>query len=70
MTGRVTRWLSERSFAVYLFHAPVLVALTPLIRPAAINPFVGATVLTVTGLIASFLVADLAKRLPGLRQIL
>jgi peptidoglycan/LPS O-acetylase OafA/YrhL len=68
--GRVATWLSERAFAVYLLHAPVLVALTPLVRPAAINPFVGAGLLTLTGLGASFLIADVAKRLPGLRGIL
>jgi len=68
--GRVAAWLSDRSFAVYMFHAPVLVALTPVIRPAAVNPFVGAALLTLAGLIASFFVADLAKRVPGLRQIL
>jgi hypothetical protein len=48
----------------------VLVALTPVMRPAAIHPFIGAALLTMTGLIASFLVADVAKRLPGLRRIL
>jgi len=69
-TGRMAKWLSERAFAVYLFHAPVLVALTPLIRPVAIHPFVGAALLTATGLIGSFLVADWARRLPGLRAIL
>jgi peptidoglycan/LPS O-acetylase OafA/YrhL len=69
-TGRLAAWMSDRSFAVYLFHAPVLVALTPVIRPTAVNPFLGAALLTATGLAASLLVADLAKRLPGLRRIL
>jgi len=68
--GRVATWLSERAFAVYLLHAPVLVALTLLIRPAAINPLVGAGLLTVTGLAASFAVADVVRRVPGLRKIL
>lgn len=68
--GRVTTWFSERAFAVYLLHALLLVALTPLLRPAAINPFVGAVLLTVTGLAASFAVADVARRVPGLRKIL
>jgi len=68
--GRMAQWLSERAFAVYLLHAPVLVALTPLVRPAAVNPFVGAALLTIAGLGASFLAADLARRLPGLRRIL
>jgi peptidoglycan/LPS O-acetylase OafA/YrhL len=69
-TGRVAAWMAERSFAVYLLHAPVLVALTPLLRPFAINPFLGVVVLTVVGVVASFAAADLAKRVPGLRRIL
>ncbi len=69
-TGPVAAWMAERSFAAYLLHAPVLVALTPCLRPAAVNPFLGATLLTIAGLVASFLAADLAKRVPGLRTIL
>ncbi len=69
-TSRVATWLSNRAFAVYLLHAPILVALTPWLRPAVGNPFVGTGLLTVTGLLASFAVADLARRLPGLRKIL
>jgi len=69
-SGRVATWLSERAFAVYLLHAPVLVALTPWLRPAVVNPFVGATLLTATGLFASFVVADVARRVPGLRRII
>ena len=68
--GSVARWLSERAFAVYLLHAPVLVALTPLLRPLAINPFVGAALLTLTGLVASFALADAVRRAPGLQRIL
>jgi len=48
----------------------VLVALTPALRPWVIHPLVGALLLTVTGVVASFLVADAARRLPGLRRIL
>jgi len=69
-SGRVARWLSGRSFAVYMLHAPVLVALTPLIRPAVVNPFVGAALLTLSGLVMSFLAAEVARRVPGLKQIL
>jgi hypothetical protein len=69
-SGRFATWLSDRAFAVYVLHAPVLVALTPVIRPVVSNPFAGAAILTLTGLISGFLLADLAKRLPGLREIL
>ena len=63
-------WLGDRAFAVYVFHAPVLVALTMVFRSSGLNPFALATVLTVTTLVATFLVADLARRTPGLRAIL
>jgi len=68
--GRVARWLSDRAFAVYMLHAPVLVVLTPWLRPFALSPFANAVLLTATGLVASFAIADLAKRLPGLRKII
>jgi glucans biosynthesis protein C len=65
------RWLSGRSFAVYVFHTPVLVALTMAFRPLEPgNPFLLAGLLTLTGLLGSYLVADLARRIPGLRAIL
>ena len=67
---RLATWLSDRSFAVYLFHAPLLVVSTPWLRPLALNSFVGAALLTATGLVLSFAVADLARRVPELRRIL
>lgn len=63
-------WLGDRAFGVYVFHAPVLIALTIAIRSAGLNPFTLAAVLTVTTLVATYAVADLARRLPGLRSIL
>lgn len=67
---RLARWLSARSFAVYLFHPPLLVGLTLVLRRVELDPFFKVSILTAAGLAASFLVADLARRLPGLRAIL
>jgi fucose 4-O-acetylase-like acetyltransferase len=69
-SGPVARWLADRAFAVYVLHTPVLVALTPALRPWVVQPLVGALLLTVIGVLASFLVADATRRLPGLRRIL
>lgn len=69
-SGPVATWLSERAFAVYVLHPPVLVGLTPLLRPVAINPVVGPVALTAIGLIVSFMLADGVRRAPGLRKIL
>jgi glucan biosynthesis protein C len=63
------RWLSERSFGVFVFHAPVLVALMMLFRPLPQQVYLLIAALTLAGLVASFVVADVARRVPGLRAI-
>jgi peptidoglycan/LPS O-acetylase OafA/YrhL len=68
--GPGARWLSQHSFGVYVLHAPVLVALTPLLRPLPGGPFVKVPLLTVLGLVASYGLAWLARLVPGLRRIL
>ncbi len=64
------RWLADRSFAVYVFHTPVLVALFMLYRTLPQSLLILPALLTVTGLAASYAIADLARRVPGLRSIL
>ncbi len=66
---RLSRWLSERSFGVYLFHPPVLILLTLALRPLDIDIFFKVSILTATGLLGSLLVSDAARRVPGLRAI-
>jgi hypothetical protein len=68
--SRVGTWLSDRSFGVYLFHPVVLVLFTVALRPVAVDPFVKVSLLTSLGLLGSFLVADLARRLPGVRAFI
>jgi glucans biosynthesis protein C len=64
------RWLGDRAFAVYVLLAPILVALFMLYRALPQNTVVLVLLLTVTGVLASYALADLARRLPGLRAIL
>lgn len=66
------RWLSDRAFGVYLLHTPVLIALTMAMRPLEASLPVPAliAILTGLGLAGSLLVADLARRVPGLRSVL
>ncbi len=64
------RWLDERSFAVYVLQAPVLVALAMLFRALPQNMYVLVALLTVTGLLASYIVADLFRRMPIFRTFL
>lgn len=68
-TTPVLRWLGDRSFGVYVWHAPVLVALAIAFRALPQNPYILASLLTVTGLAITFLIADLVRRIPGLRLV-
>ncbi|HEY5550786.1 MAG TPA: acyltransferase family protein, partial [Opitutaceae bacterium] len=68
--SRTLRWLADRSFAVYVVHAPVLVALAMLFRSLPYHLYGLVALLTVTGLVAGYVLADLARRIPGLRSVL
>lgn len=66
------RWLSDRSFGVYLLHTPVLIAFTLWFLPleASVSPLLLAALLSVVGLTISLVIADIAKRVPVLKAIL
>jgi peptidoglycan/LPS O-acetylase OafA/YrhL len=64
------RWLTQRSFAVYVVHAPVLVALAMLFRALPQNMYALVALLTATGLLASYVVADFCRRMPVFRTFL
>jgi len=67
--GPVLRWLADRSFAVYVLHAPVLVALMMVFRSLPQVPLALAALLTLSGLAISYALAELARHVPGLRSI-
>lgn len=68
--SRLLRWMAERSFAVYVLHAPVLVGLAMLFRALPYHLYGLVVLLTATGLIVTYALADVARRIPGLRAIL
>jgi peptidoglycan/LPS O-acetylase OafA/YrhL len=63
------RWLADRSFGVYVFHTPFVIAFTMLFQHLHAIRFVLAALLTIVTLVASYLFADVIRRLPGLRAI-
>jgi surface polysaccharide O-acyltransferase-like enzyme len=67
--GRLAMWLARRSFGVYLFHAPIAVALTLLFRTVDAGQFPKIVLLTVCTTAASLVVAGLARRTPALRLV-
>jgi peptidoglycan/LPS O-acetylase OafA/YrhL len=67
--NRTLKWLSDRSFGVYLLHPPVLIGLTMVIGGVHGNRFLMAGVLTLLSLAGSFAAADIARRIPGMKQV-
>jgi glucan biosynthesis protein C len=65
----LAKWLSERSFGVYLFHPVVLILITVLMRPLNANPFFKVSLLTGACIVGSFIVSDVARRIPGIRAL-
>ena len=69
--SRLARWLTDNCFAVYMFHPPVLIAVTLALQGwAAPKPakFLAATAL---GVVLTYLASSLVlRRIPGLRRVL
>lgn len=69
--GAVSGWLSRNCFSVYLFHTPVLIAITLALRNWGVPKpakFLGATILAVT---ATYMASSLVfRRTPLLRRVL
>lgn len=69
--GRLTSFLSDNAFAVYVLHPPVLVGLAVLAAPLALPALVKALLLWIASAALCFgLVAPACRRLPGLRGVL
>lgn len=67
---RLTRFLSANGFAVYVIHAPVLIAITLLMRPLPWPPLAMFAVAWCLALGASFLLGALLRQVPLLQRIL
>jgi hypothetical protein len=65
----MSKWLSERSFGVYLFHPVILILITVMLRPLHANAFFKVSILTAACLAGSFIVSDIARRIPGFRAL-
>ena len=69
--GKLARRLSESCFAVYLFHAPILIAVTLGMRGFEAPKLVKFLVASILGVVATYLASSLVfRRIPLLRRIL
>jgi len=69
--GPAARWLSDNCFAVYLFHAPLLIAVTLALGGFAAPRPVKFLCATVLGVVVTYLASSLVfRRIPVLKRVL
>jgi glucans biosynthesis protein C len=66
---RITGFLADNAFGVYVFHAPILVAISLSLRQMTLPPLAKAGIVAVLALAASLLFASLIRGVPGLRRV-
>lgn len=62
--GRTARFSAENSFAVYVFHPPIIAAAAPAIHPLAIHPSLKMCATAIVIIPVCFLIAAAARRIP------
>lgn len=69
--GPLARWLSDNCFAVYMFHTPILIAITLGMRGFEAPKLIKFACATVLGITATYLASSLVlRRLAGLKRVL
>jgi surface polysaccharide O-acyltransferase-like enzyme len=63
------RFLSERAFGVYVFHPPVLLAISTALKGLALQPLLKFAVVAVPAVAGSFAVSYLVRRIGFLRRV-
>jgi surface polysaccharide O-acyltransferase-like enzyme len=67
----VLKVLSDNSFAVYVFHAPVIISIALLLRPVLLAPLLKFLILIITGIPVTFAVTHfIFRRIPLLNKII
>lgn len=67
--GRVSKFLAANAFAVYVFHAPILVAASMLVRGVAIYPLLKMVIMVIIMVPVCFGFAWLIRKIPGFAKI-
>jgi hypothetical protein len=69
--GRLTGWLSDNAFSVYVFHTPLLIAVTLCLHEFAAPKLLKFVCATFAGIMVSYLASSLVfRRIPLLKRIL
>jgi peptidoglycan/LPS O-acetylase OafA/YrhL len=69
-TGRIMQVLSENTFAVYILHVPVVVALQYAFDPVQIGPLTLFIIVSILSIIGSFSTSSFIRLIPVIRRVL
>jgi len=67
--NRATGLLADTCFGVYVFHAPILVAVSMVLKNLAVYPLAKAVIAALLAFTVSLALAWVIRRIPGLRKV-
>ncbi|HBE77332.1 MAG TPA: hypothetical protein DDW65_06060 [Firmicutes bacterium] len=67
--GRISKFLSKNAFAVYVFHAPILVILSMLAWDIAFYPLLKMALMVIIALPVCFGIGALIRKIPGFGRL-
>lgn len=68
--GRISKFLSDNAFGVYVFHAPTLIYISMLFRNITLYPLLKYLVVAALTIPVCFIVSFLARKIPGVSYII
>lgn len=67
--SKASGFLADNCFGVYVFHAPILVAASMLLRSLTLYPLAKVLIVTIIALAASLALTALVRKVPGLKKL-
>lgn len=68
--GRISKFLSNNAFGVYVFHTPILVFISMLVKDITLYPFFKYLVVAIVTIPVCFMVTSLLRKIPGVGYII
>ncbi|HLO60158.1 MAG TPA: acyltransferase family protein [Bacteroidales bacterium] len=68
--GKTAKFLSDNAFGVYVFHTPILVLISMLMKDVTLYPFLKYAIVAVITIPACFLTSALLRKIPGVAYII
>jgi surface polysaccharide O-acyltransferase-like enzyme len=67
--GRLTKFLSDNAFGVYVFHAPILISISLLFRGISMYPVLKFLFIAAIALPICFLISSIIRKVPVLKKV-